>query len=155
MKNKAGLYVADLDLILHHHWVLDKEIYMYKRLCVQMAPIAAIAGATSTQPGALIGTLRYKYIEFHVFPLAPRSRWAHVGLVLTLNKIKCNRLSPVDGLGHTRPRWTLRRSHNRPISATRRHTERMTTLEEGPRPDHIGAPRGGCFALFSSSLLQV
>ncbi|KAK4148395.1 hypothetical protein C8A00DRAFT_47713 [Chaetomidium leptoderma] len=88
VKNKSGLYVADLDLMLHHHWVLDKEVYSHERLRVQMAAVLVIAGATSTRPGALIGSLCYKDVEFHVFRPAPGSRRARVGLVVKLTKIK-------------------------------------------------------------------
>ncbi|KAK3941987.1 hypothetical protein QBC46DRAFT_448097 [Diplogelasinospora grovesii] len=88
VKNKSGLYVADLDLMLHHHWVLDKEVYAHERLRVQMAAVLVIAGATSTRPGALIGSLCYKHVEFHVFRPTPSSRQARVGMVVKLTKIK-------------------------------------------------------------------
>ncbi|KXX74184.1 hypothetical protein MMYC01_210518, partial [Madurella mycetomatis] len=88
VKNKAGLYVADLDLMLHHHWVLDEDVYAHERLRVQMAAVLVIAGATSTRPGALIGGLCYKNVEFHVFRPAPGSRRARVGMVVKLTKIK-------------------------------------------------------------------
>jgi hypothetical protein len=88
VKNKSGLYVSDLDLLLHHHWVLDEEVYEHERLRVQMAAVLVIAGATSTRPGALIGSLCYKHVEFHIFPPAPGSRRARVGMVVKLTKIK-------------------------------------------------------------------
>ncbi|KAK7997835.1 MFS general substrate transporter [Apiospora arundinis] len=67
-KEKAGLYVSDLDLILHHHWVTDEEVYAHERLRVQLAAILIIAGATSTRPEALIGNLRYRDVLFQLFP---------------------------------------------------------------------------------------
>ncbi len=88
VKNKSGLYVADLDLMLHHHWVLDGDVYSHERLRVQIAAVLVIAGATSTRPGALIGGLCYKHVEFHVFPPSPGSTRARVGLVVKLTKIK-------------------------------------------------------------------
>lgn len=87
-KNKSGLYVADLDLLLHHHWVLDVETFAHERLRVQLAAILVLAGATSTRPGALIGGLCYKDVEFHVFPPAPGDRRARVGMVVNLTKTK-------------------------------------------------------------------
>ncbi|RYP58605.1 hypothetical protein DL770_010392 [Monosporascus sp. CRB-9-2] len=87
-KNKSGLYVADLDLMLHHHWVLDEEIFAHERLRAQMAPALVLAGATSTRPGALFGSLCYEDVEFHVFPPASGSIRARVGMVVNLTKIK-------------------------------------------------------------------
>ena len=53
-----------------------------------MAPILILAGATSTRPGALIGKLRYKDVQFHVFPPSPGCKRARVGMVVTLTKTK-------------------------------------------------------------------
>ncbi|KAL1889914.1 hypothetical protein Sste5346_008641 [Sporothrix stenoceras] len=87
-KNKSRLYVGDLDLILHHHWVLDEERFAHERLHVQMAVILILAGATATRPGALIGNLSYKKVEFQVFPPASGSKRARVGMIVTLTKTK-------------------------------------------------------------------
>jgi hypothetical protein len=53
-----------------------------------MALILILAGATSTRPGALIGKLRYKDIQFHVFPPTPGCKRARVGMVVGLTKTK-------------------------------------------------------------------
>lgn len=87
-KNKSGLYTGDLDLILHHHWVLDRNVFSHERLRVQMAVALILAGATATRPGALIQNLYYKNVEFHVFPPIPGSKRARVGMTVTLTKTK-------------------------------------------------------------------
>ena len=87
-KNKSGLYVADLDLLLHHHWVLDDHVFTHERLRVQLAAALVLAGATSSRPGALIENLRYKDVEFHVFPPAATGGKARIGMVVTLTKMK-------------------------------------------------------------------
>lgn len=87
-KDKSGLYVEDLDLILHYHWILDDGIFAHERLCVQMAPILILAGTTSTRPGILIGKLQYKDVQFHMFPPSPGSKRARVGMVVILTKTK-------------------------------------------------------------------
>ncbi|KAK3934975.1 hypothetical protein QBC46DRAFT_453803 [Diplogelasinospora grovesii] len=88
IKNKSGLYVGDLDLILHHHWVLDQYVLAHERLRVQTAVALILAGATASRPGALIEKLCYKDVEFHIFPPAPGSKRARIGMVLTLRKTK-------------------------------------------------------------------
>lgn len=78
-KNKSGLYTGDLDVILHHHWVLDRDVFSHECIRIQMAVALILAGATATQPGALIQNLYYKNVEFHVFPPIPGSKRARVG----------------------------------------------------------------------------
>ncbi|KAK3933472.1 hypothetical protein QBC46DRAFT_434648, partial [Diplogelasinospora grovesii] len=58
------------------------------RLRVQTAVALILAGATASRPGALIEKLCYKDVEFHVFPPAPGSKRARIGMVLTLRKTK-------------------------------------------------------------------
>ncbi|KAH7363524.1 hypothetical protein B0T11DRAFT_353822, partial [Plectosphaerella cucumerina] len=87
-KEKSGLYVEDLDLILHHHYILDSEIYAHERLRVQLALILIIAGATATRPDALIGRVLYKHIEFQLFPPAAEGERPRLGLVWNLEHIK-------------------------------------------------------------------
>ena len=87
-KNKSGLYVADLDLMLHHHWGLDEEVFSHERFRVQLAAILVLAGAISTRPGALVENLRYKNVEFQVFPPAAGGGRARLGMVVKLTKIK-------------------------------------------------------------------
>ncbi|KAI5917140.1 hypothetical protein F4810DRAFT_705126 [Camillea tinctor] len=71
MKNKSGLYV-----------------FPHERLRVQLAAALVLAGATSTRPGALIENLRYKDVEFHIFPPAATGGRARVGMVVKLTKMK-------------------------------------------------------------------
>lgn len=88
IKNKSGLYVGDLDLILHYYWVLDPDVLAHERLRVQMAAVLIITGATATRPGALVKNLCYKDVEFHVFPPVPGSKRARIGIIVTLRKTK-------------------------------------------------------------------
>ncbi|KAI1846940.1 hypothetical protein JX265_014014 [Neoarthrinium moseri] len=88
VKDKSGLYVADLDLMLHHHWVLDQEVLAHGRLRVQIALALILAGATSTRPSALIENLRYRDVEFHVFRPHPGGKRARIGMVVRLTKVK-------------------------------------------------------------------
>ncbi|CRK25088.1 hypothetical protein BN1708_014133 [Verticillium longisporum] len=87
-KVKSGLYVEDLDLILHHHYVRDEEVYAHERLRVQLALILIIAGATATRPDALIGKVLYKHIEFQLFPPTAEGERPRLGLVWNLEHIK-------------------------------------------------------------------
>ncbi|KAJ0100679.1 hypothetical protein J7T55_012537, partial [Diaporthe amygdali] len=87
-KIKSGLYVTDLDLILHHHWVLDEHLYPHERVRTNLAAILVLAGATSTRPGALIENLRYRDVKFQVFKPLPGSKRARLGMVVTLTKTK-------------------------------------------------------------------
>ncbi|KAH8758036.1 hypothetical protein F5883DRAFT_364281, partial [Diaporthe sp. PMI_573] len=66
-KEKAGLFVEDLAMLLYHHWVRDEEIFAHERLRVQLAANLILAGATATRPGALIGQLLYERLEFQLF----------------------------------------------------------------------------------------
>ncbi|KAH7305346.1 hypothetical protein B0I35DRAFT_362391, partial [Stachybotrys elegans] len=70
-KDKSGLYVEDLDLILHYLYVRDGFVYTHERLRVQLALILIIAGATATRPNVLIGNVLYKHAEFQLFPPSP------------------------------------------------------------------------------------
>ena len=74
--------------MLHHHWVLDEEVFSHERFRVQLAAILVLAGATSTRPGALIENLRYKDVEFQVFPPVAGGGRARLGMVVKLTKIK-------------------------------------------------------------------
>ncbi|KAK7937639.1 uncharacterized protein PG986_014507 [Apiospora aurea] len=87
-KDKAGLFVSDLDLILHHHWVKDEEVYAHERLRVQLALILIVAGATSTRPDALIGHLRYRDVLFQLFPPGDGGTRSRLGLVVDLVNVK-------------------------------------------------------------------
>ena len=62
-KEKAGLFVEDLCTLQNGHWVRDTEVFVHKRLRVQMSPFLTLAGCTATWPKALVG-LQYKDIEF-------------------------------------------------------------------------------------------
>ncbi|CRK47268.1 hypothetical protein BN1723_007445, partial [Verticillium longisporum] len=87
-KEKSGLFVEDLDLILHFHYVRDEELYIHERLRVQLALILIIAGATATRPDALIGKVLYKHIEFQLFPPAAEGQRPRLGLVWNLEHVK-------------------------------------------------------------------
>ncbi|KAG7136321.1 hypothetical protein HYQ45_006093 [Verticillium longisporum] len=87
-KEKSGLFVEDLDLILHFHYVRDEELYTHERLRVQLALILIIAGATATRPDALIGKVLYKHIEFQLFPPAAEGQRPRLGLVWNLEHVK-------------------------------------------------------------------
>ncbi|EGY18660.1 uncharacterized protein VDAG_09186 [Verticillium dahliae VdLs.17] len=87
-KEKSGLFVEDLDLILHYHFVRDEELYTHERLRVQLALILIIAGATATRPDALIGKVLYKHIEFQLFPPAAEGQRPRLGLMWNLEHVK-------------------------------------------------------------------
>jgi hypothetical protein len=82
-KEKAGIFVDDLVLLLTHHWIRDREVYTHERFRVQLAANLVLAGATATRPGALIGQLRYEHLEFQLFP--PLAGHARPRLVLKVN----------------------------------------------------------------------
>ncbi|KAJ0103794.1 hypothetical protein J7T55_004196, partial [Diaporthe amygdali] len=82
-KEKAGLFVEDLAMLLYHHWVRDEEIFAHERLRVQLAANLILAGATATRPGALIGQLLYEHLEFQLFP--PLSGGPRPRIVLKVN----------------------------------------------------------------------
>lgn len=46
-KEKSGLFVQDLDLILYHHWVHDKAVYDHEHLRASTSTILVLAGATT------------------------------------------------------------------------------------------------------------
>ncbi|KAI5465089.1 hypothetical protein BGZ63DRAFT_351240 [Mariannaea sp. PMI_226] len=87
-KEKAGLFVEDLDLILHHNYVLDDYVYAHERLRVQLGLLLITAGATTTRPGALIGKVLYEDIEFQLFPPGPGEERSRLGLVVNLVNLK-------------------------------------------------------------------
>ncbi|KAF3345643.1 hypothetical protein VdG2_06486 [Verticillium dahliae VDG2] len=87
-KEKSGLFVEDLDLILHFHYVRDQELYTHERLRVQLALILIVAGATVTRPDALIGKVLYKHIEFQLFPPAAEGQRPRLGLMWNLEHVK-------------------------------------------------------------------
>ncbi|KAH7304408.1 hypothetical protein B0I35DRAFT_328326, partial [Stachybotrys elegans] len=87
-KDKSGLYVEDLDLILHYLYVRDGFVYTHERLRVQLALILIIAGATATRPNALIGNVLYKHVEFQLFPPSPGGTRPRLGLEFSLVNVK-------------------------------------------------------------------
>ncbi|CAG9952415.1 unnamed protein product [Clonostachys rosea f. rosea IK726] len=87
-KEKSGLFVQDLDLILYHHWVHDKAVYDHEHLRASMSTILVLAGATATRPDALIGNVLYKHVEFQLFPPPAGQLRPRLGLVLNLEHLK-------------------------------------------------------------------
>lgn len=87
-KDKSGLYVDDLDRVLYHLWVDDKQVMTHERLRAQMALILIVAAATSTRPNALIGKVLYRHVEFQIFRPAKGSTSARIGLVWDLQHVK-------------------------------------------------------------------
>ncbi|KAM4067346.1 hypothetical protein HRG_001311 [Hirsutella rhossiliensis] len=67
-KEKSGIFIDDLAIMLNHLWIRDEEIFTHERLRVQLSANLILAGATATRPGALIGQLLYENLEFQVFP---------------------------------------------------------------------------------------
>ncbi|SRR5258706_5983188 len=53
-KKKLGLYVRDLDLISHHHRVLNKDVYLHERIHIQKAAALGLIGAAQTGAGTLL-----------------------------------------------------------------------------------------------------
>ncbi|KXX73588.1 hypothetical protein MMYC01_210372, partial [Madurella mycetomatis] len=87
-KEKAGLFVEDLAVLLNHHWIRDKEVFAHKRLRVQLAANLILAGATATRPGALIGQLHYEDLEFQLFPPLSGEERPRMALKVSLKNIK-------------------------------------------------------------------
>ncbi|KAK7219003.1 hypothetical protein V2G26_007006 [Clonostachys chloroleuca] len=87
-KEKSGLFVQDLDLILYHHWVHDKAVYDHEHLRASISTILVLAGATTTRPDALIGNVLYKHVEFQLFPPPAGQSRPRVGLTLNLEHLK-------------------------------------------------------------------
>ncbi|KAM0539694.1 hypothetical protein ACHAO7_011929 [Fusarium culmorum] len=87
-KEKSAISVDTLSLLLTHHWIDDERIFQHERLRIQHAAMLIIAGATSTRPGALIGALLYKHLEFQVFlPLEGENR-SQLALIVRLEDVK-------------------------------------------------------------------
>ncbi|KAK3933707.1 hypothetical protein QBC46DRAFT_368631 [Diplogelasinospora grovesii] len=87
-KEKAGVFVEDLAVLLNHHWIRDEEVFPHERLRVQLAANLILAGATATRPGALIGNLLYEHIEFQLFPPLPGEERPRLVLKVNLKHIK-------------------------------------------------------------------
>ena len=49
-KEKAGIFIEDLAILLNHHWICDEEVFAHERLCVQLVANLILAGATATRP---------------------------------------------------------------------------------------------------------
>ncbi|RYO82759.1 hypothetical protein DL764_009563 [Monosporascus ibericus] len=87
-KEKAGIFVEDLAVLLNHHWIRDEEVFAHERLRVQLAANLILAGATATRPGALIGQLCYEHLEFQLFPPLKGDQRPRVVLKVNLERIK-------------------------------------------------------------------
>ncbi|TQV90231.1 FluG domain-containing protein [Cordyceps javanica] len=87
-KEKAGLYIEDLALLLNQLWIRDEGTFEHERLRVQHAETLILAGATATRPGALIGSVLYEHWEFQVFPPVEGSKRARLVLIVNLEHIK-------------------------------------------------------------------
>ena len=75
-------------MLLSHHWIQDQEVFAHERLRVQLAAHLILAGATATRPGALIGQLLYKHLEFQLFPPLAGEQRPRVALKVNLEHIK-------------------------------------------------------------------
>ncbi|KAM3487218.1 hypothetical protein MY3957_009501 [Beauveria namnaoensis] len=82
-KEKAGLYIEDLAMLLNQLWIRDEGTFEHERLRAQLVENLILAGATATRPGALIGAMLYEHWEFQVFP--PIQGFKRVRLVLVVN----------------------------------------------------------------------
>lgn len=87
-KEKAGIFVEDLAVLLAHHWIRDEEVFAHERLRVQFAANLILAGATATRPGALIGQLLYEHLEFQLFPPLAGEERPHIIVKVNLKHIK-------------------------------------------------------------------
>ncbi|KAK3934110.1 hypothetical protein QBC46DRAFT_429032 [Diplogelasinospora grovesii] len=87
-KEKAGIFIEDLAVLLNHHWIRDEEVFAHERLRVQLAGNIILAGATATRPGALIGQLRYEHLEFQLFPPLSGDERPRIVLKVNLEHIK-------------------------------------------------------------------
>ncbi|KAM3555122.1 hypothetical protein ARSEF4850_006153 [Beauveria asiatica] len=87
-KEKAGLYIEDLAMLLNQLWIRDEGTFEHERLRAQLAENLILAGATATRPGALIGAMLYEHWEFQVFPPIQGSKRVRLVLVVNLEHIK-------------------------------------------------------------------
>lgn len=87
-KEKAGIYIEDLAILLNHIWIRDEQPFAHERLRVQLAANLILAGATATRPGALIGMLLYENLEFQLFPPMPGETRPRIALIVNLEHIK-------------------------------------------------------------------
>ncbi|KAJ2967724.1 hypothetical protein NQ176_g9523 [Zarea fungicola] len=87
-KEKAGLYIEDLALLLNQLWIRDQGTFEHERLRTQLASNLILAGATATRPGALIGAMLYEHWQFQVFPPIQGSTRVRLVLVVNLEHIK-------------------------------------------------------------------
>lgn len=87
-REKAGLYIEDLAMLLNQLWIRDEGTFEHERLRAQLAENLIIAGATATRPGALIGAMLYEHWEFQVFPPIQGSKRVRLVLVVNLEHIK-------------------------------------------------------------------
>ncbi|KAJ6437019.1 hypothetical protein O9K51_10316 [Purpureocillium lavendulum] len=87
-KEKAGIYIEDLAILLNHIWIRDEQPFAHERLRVQLAANLILAGATATRPGALIGMLLYENLEFQLFPPVPGETRPRIALIVNLEHIK-------------------------------------------------------------------
>jgi hypothetical protein len=60
-KEKGCMYVDDLHLCIHWHWVRDTHVYPHERFRVQLPFLMLCSGFTTTRPGALVKVL-YKHV---------------------------------------------------------------------------------------------
>lgn len=94
-KNKPGLYVQDLGILLNYHWIRDTEIFSHERLRLQLAAMLILSGPTSSRPAALTH-IKYKDITFALFP-SPHGRSCFTMRVrLTETKNRAGEMSPVE-----------------------------------------------------------
>ena len=87
-KEKAGIYIEDIAILLHHNWIRDEQQFAHERLRVQLSANLILAGATATRPGALIGKLLYENLEFQVFPPIRGGFQPRIALIVNLEHIK-------------------------------------------------------------------
>ncbi|KAJ6443703.1 hypothetical protein O9K51_04882 [Purpureocillium lavendulum] len=87
-KEKAGILIDDLAIMLNHLWIRDDEVFSHERLRVQLSANLILAGATATRPGALIGQLLYENLEFQVFPPVLGDNRPRIALIVNLEHIK-------------------------------------------------------------------
>jgi len=64
-KEKGCMYVDDLHMLIHWHWVRDTRVFPHERFRVQEQFLMLCSGFTITRPGALVHVL-YRHVRLTV-----------------------------------------------------------------------------------------
>ena len=84
-KTKGCVYIDELQIYIHCHWVHDTHVFPHERFRVQIPYLLLCSGATTTRPGALHG-VPYRNVELWL--VRDKSGVPRLTMTLLLTKIK-------------------------------------------------------------------